>query len=149
MMYGQSMLYANLKGFFLQESKIFFFKDTFHTQEKKWNCNMCVEECRKEEVIKIRREKTQFLLTTSTTHNKICFAVWQQHYFELLLSKLKFSEREKKELVVQGFFLFKKMPSKLFRKAIQLRVLLSSKKKKIRKRVTHIYPDLKSFGTKW
>ena len=109
---------------------------------------MCVEECRKEEVIKIRREKSQFLLTTSTTHNKICFAVWQQHYFELLLSKLKFSER-KKELVVQGFFLFKKMPSKLFRKAIQLRVLLSSKKKKIRKRVTHIYPDLKSFGTKW
>ena len=36
---------------------------------------VCVEECRKEEVIKIRKEKTQFLLTTSTSRNKICFAV--------------------------------------------------------------------------
>ena len=35
MMYGQSMLYANLKGFFLQESKIFFFQGHVSYTRKK------------------------------------------------------------------------------------------------------------------
>ena len=34
MMYGQSMLYANLKGFFLQESKIFFQGHVSYTRKK-------------------------------------------------------------------------------------------------------------------
>ena len=72
MMYGQSMLYANLKALFLQESKIFFFQGHFSYTRKKMKLQyVCVEECRKEEVIKIRKEKTQFLLTTSTSRNKI------------------------------------------------------------------------------
>ena len=42
MMYGQSMLYANLKAFFLQGSKIFFFfKDTL-IYKKKNETVMCV-----------------------------------------------------------------------------------------------------------